>query len=73
MFNTKNLIMVLIGAIFLSVSGQAYAYLDPGTGSMLLQLLIGGVVAAFLPLKFIGTDLKHLYLVSLAKLILAKG
>jgi hypothetical protein len=33
------------GAIFLTVSAAspAYAYLDPGTGSMLLQLMLGGV------------------------------
>ncbi len=27
----------------LAFSSPAYAYLDPGTGSMLLQLLLGGV------------------------------
>ncbi len=30
------------------------AYLDPGTGSMLLQLLIGGVAAAGVAAKFYG-------------------
>ena len=35
--------------LFLSVVGigsPAYAYLDPGTGSMMLQLLLGGVAGA---------------------------
>ncbi len=35
--------------VFLSVLGigaPAHAYLDPGTGSMLLQLLLGGVAGA---------------------------
>jgi hypothetical protein len=27
-------------------SGPAWAYLDPGTGSMLLQLLLGGIAGA---------------------------
>ncbi|MCR9214678.1 MAG: hypothetical protein NXI13_13245 [Proteobacteria bacterium] len=27
----------------MAISTPAYAYLDPGTGSMLLQLLLGGV------------------------------
>jgi hypothetical protein len=26
--------------------GSVFAYLDPGTGSMLVQLLVGGVAAA---------------------------
>lgn len=30
----------------LAFSSPAYAYLDPGTGSMLLQLLLGGVAGA---------------------------
>ncbi len=36
---------VAFGAIFLTASAAtpAYAYLDPGTGSMLLQLMLGGV------------------------------
>lgn len=36
------------GAIFLAATAAApaYAYLDPGTGSMMLQLLLGGVAGA---------------------------
>ena len=30
----------------ISYTSPAYAYLDPGTGSMLLQGLIGGIAAA---------------------------
>lgn len=30
----------------------AYAYLDPGSGSMLLQVLLGGVAALAVILKF---------------------
>jgi hypothetical protein len=37
-----------LGAVFLAASAvvPAYAYLDPGTGSMLLQLALGGVAGA---------------------------
>ena len=31
--------------------GNAYAYLDPGTGSMLLQVVLGGVAALAVALK----------------------
>jgi hypothetical protein len=29
-----------------SLSGDVHAYLDPGTGSMVLQLVLGGLVGA---------------------------
>ena len=39
---------VALSAVFLGVmaSAPAYAYLDPGTGSMMLQLMLGGVAGA---------------------------
>jgi hypothetical protein len=36
----------LASAASLCFTGPAWAYLDPGTGSMLLQLLLGGVAGA---------------------------
>jgi hypothetical protein len=44
----------LVFAMFLLVSehtGTVHAYLDPGTGSIALQLLIGGAVAALATLR----------------------
>ena len=42
-----------LGAVFLTVtaSAPAYAYLDPGTGSMMLQLLLGGIAGAMVVAK----------------------
>jgi hypothetical protein len=39
---------LIFSAIFLAASAAspAYAYLDPGTGSMMLQLMLGGVAGA---------------------------
>jgi hypothetical protein len=38
---------LLLGTgITLFSTGPAWAYLDPGTGSMMLQLLLGGVAGA---------------------------
>lgn len=37
--------------LIFSYSTQSYAYLDPGTGSMLIQMIIGGVVAALFTIK----------------------
>lgn len=36
-------LFALLFVIVLRVDAPAHAYLDPGTGSMLLQLLLGGV------------------------------
>jgi len=45
--------IVLVAALFaLAGPGTAHAYLDPASGSMLLQAVIGGVAAAALALKF---------------------
>lgn len=37
--------------LVLTASSTAYPYVDPGTGSMLLQLLTGGAVGLFMVIK----------------------
>lgn len=37
---------LLASAATLFCTGPAWAYLDPGTGSMMLQLLLGGIAGA---------------------------
>ena len=39
-------IALLAAVATLFFTGPAWAYLDPGTGSMMLQLLLGGVAGA---------------------------
>ncbi|TPJ08347.1 hypothetical protein FJ428_07915 [Mesorhizobium sp. B2-8-1] len=41
-----KLTLALSCAYFISLAVPAYAYLDPGTGSMLLQGLIAGIATA---------------------------
>jgi hypothetical protein len=44
--------MRIISTIFLLlVVSDAVAYLDPGTGSMLLQVILGGVAAVAVAIK----------------------
>ena len=43
--------LLLAATLSLALTGRAHAYLDPGTGSILLQMLIGGVVGGFFVLK----------------------
>lgn len=40
----------------------AYAYLDPGTGSLLLQSLLAAIVAVLVAIKFYWFRLKHFVL-----------
>jgi len=51
----------LLVVMFLMVSehtGAVHAYLDPGTGSIALQLLIGGAVAALATLRAYWSRIK---------------
>ena len=48
-------------AAFLSIAPPAHAYLDPGTGSMLLSALIGLAAAAALGLKMFWYRLVGLF------------
>jgi hypothetical protein len=53
----------MITGIFLFVFGElfvanAFAYIDPGTGSMILQSLIGALVGAGIILKVYWTKIK---------------
>ena len=42
---------ILTGVFLLLLIGNAQAYLDPGTGSMLLQVILGGVAAVGVAIK----------------------
>jgi len=44
--------------LMLALSPNAYAYLDPGTGSMLLQSLIGAIAAAGMVLSLFWQRIK---------------
>ena len=45
-------------ALFLTWHTPAYAYLDPGTGSMILQGIIGAVVGGLIALKLYWARLR---------------
>ena len=44
----KSLVLSIIFLSAFSLSTPAYAYLDPGTGSIVLQLLLGGTAGALM-------------------------
>ncbi len=55
---------LLFMLVFLAGSGldqHAYAYLDPGTGSMVLQLLLGGIAGALVVGKLYWHRFKSMF------------
>lgn len=58
---TRNSILILAGLIFLLSTRNAYAYLDPGTGSMLLQGLIGGIAGGLFAARLYWGKLKGFF------------
>jgi hypothetical protein len=44
-------IFAAVGALMLILTDTAHAYLDPGSGSMYLQILLGGLAGMGLVLK----------------------
>lgn len=55
------ILFLAVFLIALDFSRPAFAYLDPGTGGMILQLLLGGIVGALMVLKLYWQNLKNLF------------
>jgi hypothetical protein len=49
---------LLAALLLFSVAGEAEAYLDPGTGSYILQILIASLLAAGFTLKIFWRQVK---------------
>ena len=61
MANVDKLIFVVVFALALDFSKSAHAYLDPGTGSMILQLLLGGFAGALVVGKLYWQRIKDFF------------
>lgn len=44
--------IILLAVCFVAMPTDAHAYLDPGTGSMIIQMIIGAIAAGLLTMKF---------------------
>ena len=51
---------VFLVCVFLP-SAEALAYLDPGTGSMILQLILGGVAGVSVVMKMYWQRIKNIF------------
>jgi hypothetical protein len=47
--------------LWFSSAGMAYAYLDPGLGSILVQMLIGGIAGVIMVLKLYWAKVKGFF------------
>ncbi len=56
----KNLMnsVILVGLVLLILTRDAHAYLDPGTGSYIFQLVIAGILGASLAIKIYWGKIK---------------
>ena len=61
MFKAQFNVFLLVFLLSMDLAKPAYAYLDPGTGSMILQLLLGGVAGGLVILKLYWQRLKGLF------------
>lgn len=53
--------MFLVFLLFFLYPKQTLAYLDPGTGSMVLQIVVGSVLVAFYAVKVYWQRLKSFF------------
>ena len=61
MESTRKLIAGLAFVSTIGIAPPAYAYLDPGTGSMLVQMLLGGVAGAMVVGKLYWHQVKAFF------------
>ena len=56
--NRIHMALLAVPALLLLSTQNAYAYLDPGTGSMILQGLIGGIAGGMFAIRIYWGKLK---------------
>jgi nitrate/nitrite transporter NarK len=56
--NRIHMALLAVPALLLLSTQNAYAYLDPGTGSMILQGLIGGIAGGMFAIRLYWGKIK---------------
>ena len=51
----------LLGTAFCLLASPAFAYVDPGTAGMVMQLLLGGIAGAIVLLKLYWSNVKNFF------------
>lgn len=61
-FSLVSAILALLIVIVLFSEKSAFAYIDPGTGSMMLQAVLAAVVGSAVAIKIFWKRIKHFFL-----------
>ena len=61
MKKSNAFLFVLLFLSAVGIDSPAYAYLDPGTGSMMIQLILGGVAGALVVGKLYWQRIKDFF------------
>ena len=62
MLNSRYFFGALLTIAYVADAGMAHAYIDPGTGSILLQGIVGGVATFLVVIRMYGAKAKRMYL-----------
>ena len=62
LLNSIASIILMSTTIVLLSSKNAFAYIDPGTGTLIVQALIGAVVGSAVAIKIFWKRIKHFFL-----------
>lgn len=57
----QPLINILFLFFFIALTTNAYAYLDPGTGSMIVQAIVGAIAATVSYFYFFWSKVKNFF------------
>jgi len=60
-------LIILTGGLFLIYARDAFAYIDPGTGSFVLQLIIGALLGVAFAIKSFWKNVKAFFAKLLSK------
>ncbi len=56
-----TMILICFGLFFILPINTAYAYLDPGTGSFIIQIIIAGFVSTMFAIKIYWRKIKDFF------------
>ncbi len=61
MFNKKRTRLAILILVLVAFPQPAYAYIDPGTGSYVLQIILAGILAVPFVLKRYWIKIKSIF------------
>lgn len=60
-FTNISTILIVLALFYLVFTEKVYAYLDPGTGSYILQLIIASLLGGLFALKMFWSKVKNFF------------